>query len=351
MDNLGNHNSFIEMGKAAMSGGDMIVNGSFVRPELAVSFGQGKEKPENFKIYLLQNYKSILPKYLSDGLPSSDTCKGYFSDIDLFLKWCGQMRLDPYQIQRRHMIFYRAELMDSNLKTTTIKHRLTAIHRFYYVLQDFGLIMKNPVDDIRAHRNDDSDSIDTKFFTASELKKLLDNVKGSDEVSLRLKSILMLMGLEGLRSIEVHRMNSKDVNFVTNCIFIRGKGHNDNIVIRKDTAEVLKEYMKLRMVSPKESPIPVFVSVSNRAKGFRLSRHGIRKILNDFLLQLDMYQKGHSCHKLRHTAGTLLYSATKDLNYVKKALRHKDLVMASRYSHIIDSSGQGLSRVIDLNKM
>lgn len=60
----------------------MIVDGRVVRSELAVAFGDGKETLVDFKIYFLQNYKSILPKYLSDGLPSPDTCKGYFSDID-----------------------------------------------------------------------------------------------------------------------------------------------------------------------------------------------------------------------------------------------------------------------------
>ena len=108
--------------------------------------------------------------------------------------------------------------------------------------------------------------------------------------------------------------------------------------------------MRVRMTVPDETPVPVFVSCANNSRGRRITRKGIRQNINDIFRSVGLYEKGHSGHTLRHTAGTLLYDATKDLNYVKTALRHKDLVMASRYSHVIRKPGDGLSNVIDLGQ-
>lgn len=351
MYNSHDRDYLVEMGRAAQSGGDMIVAGKFVESDLAIAFGEGKEKTPEFKKYFLENYKSIIPMYLSDGRPSADTLRSYCCDIDIYLKWCAKYRIDPFMATRRDIIIFRADLMEEGLKSTTIRHRLIAVHRFYYVLKDFGLVDRNPSDDIKAHREADSADITFKFFDVHELKKIIHSFDGKDDIkSLRGRAMVMLMGLEGLRTVEIHRMNAKDVNFVTRTLYIRGKGHNDSIVIRKDTAEALKEYMRVRTTAPDETPVPVFVSCANNSRGRRITRKGIRQNINEIFRSVDLYEKGHSGHTLRHTAGTLLYDATKDLNYVKTALRHKDLVMASRYSHVIRKPGDGLSNVIDLGQ-
>jgi integrase/recombinase XerC len=39
---------------------------------------------------------------------------------------------------------------------------------------------------------------------------------------------------------------------------------------------------------------------------------------------------------LRHTCGTLLYEQTRDIQAVKETLRHKNIEMTSKYSHVQD---------------
>ncbi|MBI2528831.1 MAG: tyrosine-type recombinase/integrase [Candidatus Rokubacteria bacterium] len=43
-----------------------------------------------------------------------------------------------------------------------------------------------------------------------------------------------------------------------------------------------------------------------------------------------------SIHSLRHTFGTLLYRATKDLVLVSRALGHRDVRSTQRYAHLDD---------------
>ena len=47
---------------------------------------------------------------------------------------------------------------------------------------------------------------------------------------MRDKIIIMLMALEGLRTVEVHRMSVNDINWEMKTIYIHGKGHNDFII-------------------------------------------------------------------------------------------------------------------------
>lgn len=299
--------------------------------------------------YLVANYKALLPPFLSDGLPSADTVRGYCSDIGNFLAWCGSCGLDPVAAERHHLISYRKYLMEQDLKSVTISRRLVAIRKFYDYLMEYHIVRFNPVSSVHAYRKGDSEDITFKFFTKKQLKDILDATTGDDEKSLRNRAMVMLMGLEGLRTVEVHRLNAEDVNFVRHQLYIRGKGHNDTMVIRKDTAEALRDYMEVRNVSVSEVPVPVFTSFSNRSKGRRISRTSIRKCINGVLDGLGLHVKGHSCHTLRHTVGTLLCDATKDLNYVKKALRHRSIEMASHYSHILKDRETGLSDIIDLD--
>lgn len=298
--------------------------------------------------YLIENYKTLFPPFLSDGLPSADTVYGYSKDIDQYLAWCKENNISVVSADRRNLISYRKFLMDKNLKSTTINHKLVAIREFYSYLIEYHVLVYNPVAKVRAHQKGDSEDITFKFFDKEELKRILESTESDDIVSLRNRAMIMLMGLEGLRVVEIYRLNAQDINFVRREVLIHGKGHNDKIIIRKDTAEALKDYMEQRYVSVTETPVPVFTALSNRWKGKRISRNGIRKCINKVFCDVGLYTKGHSCHTLRHTVGTLVCAATKDLNYVKKTLRHKSLEMASHYSHILKDRESGLSDIISL---
>ena len=108
-----------------------------------------------------------------------------------------------------------------------------------------------------------------------------------------------------------------------------------------------KKYINVRTTNL-DFPTPVFTSISNNSKGHRLSRHNIRESVDETLEKLELKSSGKSCHMLRHTCGTLLYKETKDLQVVKKVLRHRSIEMASRYSHIQDAMLSGFTKAIPI---
>ena len=312
-----------------------LVNQDFYNEEFKKIFdnsGSNRINPG----YFLSNYKSLMRRYIANGNPSLDTCRSYFSAIDQFLDWCEQVKMNPFNINEQHLLYYRSILINNNFSAPSVKFKLTAIRRFYYVARKYKLVNENPAEDVHAQRDPDAYMPVVKYITDDQLQDLLDSFDENDEIELRTKAIISLMALEGLRTIEVHRLNEDDIDFRRKTIYVRGKGHNDLIYPRQDTLDILNKYINKRYVI-RTFDTPVFTSTSNNNKGNRISRQNIRNFVDEILTKQGLKKPGESCHMFRHTCGTLLYSKTKDLQVVKEVLRHRSIEVTSRYAHIQDA--------------
>ena len=314
---------------------NQLLDTSFMANEFNIVFGESEEKKMD-PAYFLANYRNLMKRYVSNGKPSNDTKNSYFSAIDQFLSWCTVLKTDIFKINEQKLLYYRQVLINKNYKPASVKFKLTAIRRFYYVALKYGLIEKNPATDVHAQRDPDAYMPILKYLTVEQLYSLLNSFNEEEEKSLRAKVIVFLMAVEGLRTVEIHRMNIQDIYDDQTAIYIRGKGHNDLIYLRDDSYELLKKYLSMR-TSAGDFPTPVFTSLSNNSLGKRLSRQNIRETIDAALASLNLKAPGKSCHMLRHTCGTLLYRETKDLQVVKQVLRHRSIEMSSRYSHIQDA--------------
>jgi integrase/recombinase XerD len=81
---------------------------------------------------------------------------------------------------------------------------------------------------------------------------------------------------------------------------------------------------------------PLVAAVGNRAGGQRLSRRGIRHVVDGYLRQAGLKRPGVSDHALRHTAATLAYKYTRDLRAVQHMLGHADPRTTARYAHLVE---------------
>lgn len=306
----------------------------FFDNEFSVVFGRDDKKMD--RDYFVKHYKKIILRYISNGKPSDDTKNSYYSAIDQFIFWCSRVKVHPLDITEQQMMYYRAILIEHNLKSSSVAFKLTALRRFFFVAEKYKLIDENPVKDVHAQRDPDNYMPVVKYLTANQLSKMISVLSDKDEKQLRTKTMIYLMAVEGLRTVEVHRMNVEDIDFGRSVIYIRGKGHNDMIYPSRETMKYLALYISKRYAE-KIAYTPVFTSTSNRSKGKRMSRNKIRDNIDRCLESLNLKSPGKSCHMLRHTCGTLLYGETKDLQIVKTVLRHRNIEMTSRYSHVQDA--------------
>ena len=196
---------------------------------------------------LLLNYKTLLKRYLSQGEPSEDTLRSYCSAIDSYIKWCLTNKVHPLKITEYQFMYYRDFLIKMNMKKGSIKVKLNAIKQFYNIAVKLKLIENSPAKDVGVKIHEASEISPMKFLTLEQLRDLLNIIPDYDEKHieyLRDKIIIMLMALEGLRTVEVHRMSVNDINWEMKTIYIHGKGHNDFIYPRDDVLILLQEYLK-----------------------------------------------------------------------------------------------------------
>jgi len=150
----------------------------------------------------------------------------------------------------------------------------------------------------------------------------------STSTNLRLKSILSLLIFQGLRQIEIVRLNVQDIDFKNRTANILGKGRDDKelIHLHPATVIVLKEYLsKCRF---REGAL--FRSESNFSNGLRLTTKSIREIIKQVLstLQID-----GSTHSFRHFFITKLVKSYKgELLTVSKYSRHRSIQMLEVYN-------------------
>lgn len=61
---------------------------------------------------------------------------------------------------------------------------------------------------------------------------------------MRDKVIIAFMAIEGLRTVEIHRMNEEDINVEQQSILVHGKGKNAMIYPHQDTFTLLMRYLE-----------------------------------------------------------------------------------------------------------
>lgn len=292
----------------------------------------------------LDHYEEVLKKYIASGNPSEDTLKNYFGQIREFLSWCKDNDFKPLRLQEQHIILYRDFLIEKNSKSTTIAAKLNSIRKFYHIAHKFHIIQDNPAEDVKAPRDPDAELIDIPYLSAGKLEYLFRSIPNETEKGLRDKVIIAFMAIEGLRTVEIHRMNEEDINVEQQTIKVHGKGKNAMIYPRPDTFALLMRYLesknRFRMNQNKryktDEVTPVFTSTSNNMYGHRMIRQAVRDAVNKWLAAADLKEKGKAGHMLRHTCATLLYKETKDLKQIQETLRHSNINMSSKYAHLTD---------------
>lgn len=148
----------------------------------------------------------------------------------------------------------------------------------------------------------------------------------------RIKAMIGLLVLQGLRQVEITRLDVKDIDLIRNTALIEGKGRDDKeiIYLHPETARHIKRYLKANNL--KDGAL--FVSNSNNSRNTRITTRGLRLIIKNVLKDLDIEK---SVHGFRHYfTTTLLKNYQGDLLRVAQYTRHKSLEMLQVYNDNIE---------------
>lgn len=140
----------------------------------------------------------------------------------------------------------------------------------------------------------------------------------------RLKALFSLLAFQGLRQIEIVRLDAGDVDLKRGIALVQGKGQDDKeaIYLTPATTKNLKEY--LRINTPRDGAL--FRSMGNR-KRERLSTMTIKREMRELFRELGIKK---TVHGFRHFYVTELLK-TMDVRDVRKFSRHRSMEMLIVY--------------------
>src|SRR3989344_1438104 len=168
-------------------------------------------------------------------------------------------------------------------------------------------------------------------LSENEIKLLVDKIRGLPTTARysRLKALFCLLAFQGLRQIEIIRLDVKDVNLADRTAFIQGKGNDDKELIHlaPETVRALREHIKLNRAGSGA----LFKSLGNRRRE-RLSTMTIKREIGELFRSLDIDK---TVHGFRHYYITALLSVL-EVRDVRKFSRHKSLEMLIVYDDELD---------------
>ena len=313
--------------------------------EVAASVRQDAITPE----YFITHFYEDLPRYIAGGAPTADTRDTYELAIRLFLHWCMEQNLHPLNDVHDYQIrIYMEELRTRGYSAATLMIKGAAIRAFYKVAERLSFISENPCADLQL-RNPQHLDEDYKYLTVDQIKEICEGLAADKNALRRLRNLLIvyLMGVEGLRVVEVMRLSDEDIDWQRGRIEIRGKGHAGIIYPCEETFQLLKAYIEERGTVPPENRLtPTVISCSPNNRNGRITRVGIRYVINKALSDAGLKQPGYACHLFRHSCGTNLYQETKDLRVVQETLRQRSPKVTAKYAHVHDRMERRYTRGI-----
>ncbi|KKS12532.1 MAG: putative integrase [Candidatus Daviesbacteria bacterium GW2011_GWB1_41_5] len=256
-----------------------------------------------------------------DGLDVSETTrKEYLSRVRLFLSYVGSRGFN----QHSYLHFKRYLEGRSDYSVSTKNKYLTTARVFLRELQRRGKLPFDVTYNVKhfrqskRHKREGLTDREVQLL-GIKLKFLPDTPRNS-----RLRALFSLLAFQGLRQIEIVRLDVADINLEKGVAFVCGKGEDDKepIYLTPATTKTLKEYMKMHKLVDGT----LFRSMGNRKKE-RLSTMTIKREMGELFYELGIKK---TVHGFRHFYVTELLKSM-DVRDVRKFSRHRSMEMLIVY--------------------
>lgn len=166
-------------------------------------------------------------------------------------------------------------------------------------------------------------------LTREEVHALLKQPNPRYPTGLRNLCLMRVMLDAGLRASEVLKLTVFDIDWRSGKLkVVQGKGSKDRILwLNEDCLLLVQRWREKR---PPNTDL-LFPTLAGNV----LDDRYLRAMVKRYGKKADITKDIHP-HTLRHTFATDLYSQTKNIRMVQKALGHSDLSTTMIYTHIVD---------------
>lgn len=214
---------------------------------------------------------------------------------------------------------------------------------FNYLATKKCVLDSNPVEQLEVPKKKKSLP---KYLTLEQSLELLNAVDG--DYKERDYCILTLFLNCGLRVSEMASLNYTDIH-QDDTMRVVGKGNKERIIyLNSACVSAIQNYMRVRPVDGVKDKYALFISRNHR----RMSVKTIQAMVYKYLEKIGLNAQGYSCHKLRHTAATLMYQyGGVDIRVLKDVLGHENLGTTEIYTHLSSEQMKNAAEKNPLSKV
>ncbi len=290
--------------------------------ELSIVKGRSTQTVNEYVSDLRLFFRYIVAS--KQGLQSPDELEKNFDMSDIDVDLISKISLKDVN----EFLIYCAANRSNN--TTTRSRKASSIRGFFkYISDKMHYIDVNPVSQLEvAKRKKEL----PRYLTLEESIQLLNSVEGPNKT--RDYCILTLFLNCGLRLAELVGLNIRDVNLTEKTMVVTGKGNKQRkIYLNKACVDALTAYLQVRPQNnlKGDDRNALFISRLNK----RMGRQAVQLMVYHYLEVIGLDGQHYSCHKLRHTAATLMYQhGNVDVLVLKEMLGHEAIATTEIYTHL-----------------
>lgn len=261
---------------------------------------------------------------------SQQTLQGYRLDLEAYVAYLdtleGHVTVDTADTE--DIRGWIETMMDRGNSASSICRRLSAVRSMYRYALARGLVSHDPAHIVRGPKKS---RYLPQFVREDDMDRLLDSAEwGSDYISTRARTILILLYETGMRASELTSLDDSSVDFTQGEIRVTGKGNKQRAIPFGDELRIqLQEYIRQRDAMWQQR-IDTALILNDR--GRRITYEQLRKEVMMRLSAIGNLAK-RSPHVLRHSFATAMLNNGADLESVQKLLGHSELSTTEIYTH------------------
>ena len=296
---------------------------------------------------ILSGWHKALARRARSGELAATTIETYQRGMARFIRWCDERQIDS--VSDDVLRDWLGELSE-RYKPAAISTWLAGVRAFFVWAVGAGRLSHNPALGVKsAARRGTNKRHKRHILTDDEILRVLAAPDQTTSIGIRDRALLALMAYCGARSIEVRRFSLADVRTESGqlVVDVHGKGHSESddflvacnpvaIDALHDWLAERKRLKRSRRFSPRVDTDALFVSLSRRSSGGRLSMRAIRQIVTGYYQAAGVVGTSKTTHSLRHTFATKAIRNGAPIQKLQNAMRHSNVATTMIYYHEVD---------------
>ena len=282
----------------------------------------------------MDELKKSLKDFLRIKNYSKHTISNYERDINRFLKYLNENKIDPDDVSTAIITGWIIFLRREGLSNRSIQRNISSLKNFYKYLFKNGITNTNYFESVQSPKIGETLP---KALTPEDVEKLL-SFEPKTFSDARDKAFLELLYSSGLRVSEAVSVNISSFESDFNFVKVLGKGKKERMLpVGKYAKDAIVTWLNIR-----DNNVNNTDALFTNKYGNRISVRAMQQRI--YKISVAQGMSPVSPHMLRHSFATHILESSGDLRSIQEMLGHSSLSTTQIYTKL---NFQQLAKIYD----